>query len=110
MSLEGSGASRVLSILQSKGLHAGPQYDGNSSPTCLHDSYSVFNPPLVDCSQEIRCPQVNVPAPSVTGVFQTVLVQVEHPQYETSWEGEGFNVGAFVGFEVVGCILGRDDS
>ena len=76
--------SRVLSILQSKGLHAGPQYDGNSSPTCLHDSYSVFNPPLVDCSQEIRCPQVNVPAPSVTCVFQIVLVQVEHPQYETS--------------------------
>ena len=57
----------------------------------------------------MRSPHVNVPAPSVTGVFQTVSVQVEHPQWVTAWEGVGFNVGRLEGNEVVGRLLGADD-
>ena len=57
----------------------------------------------------MRSPHVNVPAPSVTGVFQTVSVQVEHPQWVTAWEGVGFNVGSLEDTEVVGCLLGDDD-
>jgi len=55
----------------------------------------------------MRPPHVYVPAPSVTGVFQIVSVQVEQPQYdETDKEGEG--VGDVVGL-LVGRVLGEDD-
>ena len=57
----------------------------------------------------MRSPHVNVPAESVTGVFQNVSVQVEHPQWVTAWEGVGSNVGSLEGTEVVGRLLGDDD-
>ena len=54
----------------------------------------------------MRSPHVYVPAKSVTGVFQTVSVQVEHPQRE-AWTGVGFEVGDWEGAEVVGLLLGE---
>ena len=103
MSFEGSGSSRML--LQSEGLHAGPHWsDGNSSETCLQESNSDL--PKSDWRYVIRPPHVYVPAPSVTGVFQIVSVQVEQPQYdETVEDGEG--VGIFASNDVVGWLVGR---
>jgi hypothetical protein len=76
----GAGERNVVGISHSSGLHAGPHIFGNSSPTCLQELYSDFEPPSADCNQVILWPHVYVPAPSVTGVFQTAIVQVEHLQ------------------------------
>jgi hypothetical protein len=51
---------------------------------------------------------VYVPAPSVTGVFQTAAVQVEHLQYsgDTVVDDVGARVGRAVGVNVMGDLLG----
>lgn len=86
------------SSLQSKGLHAGPHWSsGNSCPIFVQDSYSDIDPPSIDCRNTARWPHVNVPAPSVTGVFHTASVQAEQPQYDIPSEGGGFAVGDLEG-------------
>jgi len=86
----------------------GPHWsEGNSSAICLQESCSDFDPPSIVCKYEMRSPHVNVPAPSVTGSFQTSL-QVEHPQCDSTWEGVGFDVGDLEGTMVDGRLLGDD--
>lgn len=106
MSFEGSGSSSRE--LHNAGLHSGPHWsEGNSSATCLQESYSDFDPPFDVCKYDIRSPHVKSPAASVTGVFQTVSVQAEHPQYDVTWDGVGFDVGEFEGANVVGRLVGN---
>jgi hypothetical protein len=75
----GAGVWDVVGVSHSSGLHADPHLF-DSTPTCLQELYSDFVPPSADCNQVILWPHVYVPAPSVTGVFHTALVQVEHLQ------------------------------
>ena len=42
----------------------------------------------------MRWPHVNVPAPSVTAVFQTDSVQAEHPQNDETCDWVGFKEGS----------------
>jgi len=82
------GAALGKSLLQTSGLHAGPQTFGNCTLATVKQA-SVSLILYVSINHKIRDPHVKDPASSTAYVFQMILAQCWHPHVSGVRDGAG---------------------